>query len=307
VDVRKYDALILDIEWVAAEWNPSDTSIWVQMEKAQIESGPEGSEGVATEKVAIDAVNTGYPGSWDPGTWGDHARTLKWDFSSHVPAEGDTWMKIRLSTNMGGSIVTVGNYYIDNVRLVYSIPTPRGIIYVDATDGDTGNTTLATGEVWTATGGNDGTDGLWRPRAFANSGTIFEANGANNGGANDEDVPRLKTSASVPEDEYDVYVYFWDDGSGWRVRASLENIEGDMPLYVAGDPNTTAANAADFESCVPVMVTEDGRTLYQAYLGTTGTTTMIDVYIDSDPRPAGDTSWDERTWYDGIGYIAVED
>src|SRR4030042_1629548 len=50
------------------------------------------------------------------------------------------------------------------------------------------------------------------------------------------------------------------------------------------------------------MLSEGNRTLWQAYIGTTGVTASISVYIDSDPRPAGVSSWNERTWYDGIGY-----
>jgi hypothetical protein len=244
------------------------------------------------------------------------AHTLTWqlpaDLSTKIAGTDDSiaWFELFIVTNNGATNTKI---YVDNIQLLGAEPEPEPeepgtkIIYVDATDGETGNTTLATGEVFTATGGNDGTDGLWRPRAFGNSATIFEANGATNGNPNDEIVPRLNTTVQVPENNYDVYVYFWADSSGWRIKASLENADP-LPLFIANDPNggATVAVAEDFAEPVP-MLTEGNRTLWQGYLGTTGVTTSISVFIDSDPRPAGDTSWNERTWYDGIGYkIASE-
>jgi hypothetical protein len=242
--------------------------------------------------------------------------TLTWelpaDLSAKIAGTDDSiaWFELFIVTNNGATNTKI---YVDNIQLIGAEPEPEPeepgtkIIYVDATDGETGNTTLATGEIFTATGGNDGTDGLWRPRAFGNSATIFEANGATNGNPNDEIVPRLNTTIQVPENDYDVYVYFWSDSSGWRIKAALENADP-LPLFIANDPNggATVAVAEDFEEPVP-MLSEGNRTLWQAYLGTTGVTTSISVYIDSDPRPAGVTSWNERTWYDGIGYkIASE-
>jgi hypothetical protein len=55
------------------------------------------------------------------------------------------------------------------------------------------------------------------------------------------------------------------------------------------------------------VVSEGGRTLWQAYLGTegVGVTTgnvTIKAYIDDDPAH---TDYNKRTWYDGIGYRAV--
>jgi hypothetical protein len=235
-------------------------------------------------------------------------QTLSWglpaDLSAKIAGTDDNiaWFELFIVTNNGATNTKI---YIDNIQLLGAEPEPEPsakIVYVDATEGEAGNTTLATGEIFTATGGNDGTDGLWRPRAFGNSATIFEANGATSGNPNDEIVPRLNTTIEVPENNYDVYVYFWADTSGWRIKAALENIDP-LPLFIANDPNggATLAVAEDFEEPVP-MLSEGNRTLWQAYLGTTGVTASISVYIDSDPRPAGESSWNERTWYDGIGY-----
>jgi len=186
--------------------------------------------------------------------------------------------------------------------------TSAGIVYVDATDGDLGNTALAAGGVFTAvdvgTSGS-GADGLWRVRAFANAGTIFESGGDWAGDGNTEDCPRLVTMVAVPEDDYNVYVYFWADGDQWRIQAALADAVGDLPMYLANDPNgeATVAVAEDFEEPVP-MLTEDNQTLWQVNLGTTGVTNMISVYVDDEPNHLNGA---RRTWYDGIGYeVAAE-
>jgi hypothetical protein len=183
--------------------------------------------------------------------------------------------------------------------------TSAGIIYVDATDGDLGNTALAAGGVFTSvdvgTTGS-GADNLWRWRAFANGGTIFESGGDWAGDGNTEDCPRLVTMVAVPEDDYNVYVYFWcdDTGAQWRIQAALADAAGDLPMYLANDPNgpATVADAGDFEDPVP-MLTEGNRTLWQVNLGTTGVTNMISVYVDDEPNHL---TGNNRTWYDGIGY-----
>jgi hypothetical protein len=189
------------------------------------------------------------------------------------------------------------------LSLVCASYTSAGIVYVDATNGEGGNTTLATGEVLVAddpgTAGS-GADGLWRGRQFANGATIFEAGGSWEADLNTEDCPRLMTTVEVEEAAYVVYVYMWADGDQWRIQASLENLEGDLPLYLCNDPNgeATVAVAEDFEEPVP-MLTEGNRTLWQVKLGTTDVTTAITVYIDDDPNHLVGGA---RTWYDGIGY-----
>jgi hypothetical protein len=167
-----------------------------------------------------------------------------------------------------------------------------------------------------ATNARDGTDDLWCLRAYANGATIYEGGGGT-GGSNDTNIEnclRLLTSVSVPANPnglgYDVFAYFWTDGSNWRIRASTTNDAGELELFClnpvpSGDPLPTQAVAADFDSAV--MVAEGNRTLLQAYLGTegVGVTTgnvTIKAYIDDDPAH---TYQNWRTWYDGIGYRAV--
>ncbi len=177
------------------------------------------------------------------------------------------------------------------------------IVYVDARVDEPnkpGNTSLATGKPLACTMDASGSDNLWRARAFGNGQTIFESGGDYGMTVNTEDCPRLKTSVKVPENRYNVYVYLWTDPSPWRIRASLENIEKELPLYIGNDfsGNATAPDVNDFQSPAP-MLSEGNRTLRQLCLGTTALTEMIEVYIDDDPNHL---TQDNRTWYDGIGY-----
>jgi hypothetical protein len=184
---------------------------------------------------------------------------------------------------------------------------------VDATQGETGNSSLAAGGVWTAAplsqgSGGSGADGLWRERAFGN-GSIFESHG-DFAGNNTEDCPRLVTSVDVPMGVYEVFAYYWDTNSSWSLNASLTNAAGELPLFVpnrAGDPNnpSVAADASAFEAPVPLVSTADGRVMWQAPLGTTGFTTKITVYIDDDGTADPINGGNLRTWYDGIGYKLV--
>jgi len=196
------------------------------------------------------------------------------------------------------------------LSLVYTTSVSAGIVYVDASQGEGGNTALATGEVLVAddpgTVGS-GSDNLWRGRVYANEGSILESAG-DWSGANPEDCPRLVTTIDVPEGSYDVYAYFWGADAGtWRIAASLENSEGDLPVYICNDPNgaATLAVAEDFAEPVPLL-SEDNRTLWQVYLGAIDTIEGITVYIDDDPtRGAAGDGGNARTWYDGVGYEPV--
>jgi hypothetical protein len=191
---------------------------------------------------------------------------------------------------------------------------PEKITYVDANDGNTGNTKLASGGVFTPTAENSGADNLWRLRTgLANpvgSGTIYEAGGTFSETANTEDCPRLVTTVSgLPEGTYKVYVYFWSDNSNWRIRADLTGKGQQLPLFYSialsqetapiGTPAAALAKAEDFKA-VPLL-SEGNRTLWQAYLGEVKGTT-ITVFVDDDPAHKTHSS---RTWYDGIGYQAV--
>lgn len=188
------------------------------------------------------------------------------------------------------------------------------ITYVDATDGEKGNTKLAAGGVFVPTAENSGGDNLWRLRTgFANSSTIYEAGGTlvdANDVNNTEDCVRLVTTVSgLPEGTYKVYVYFWSDDSSWRIRSDLKGKDAQLPLFYSraigqetaptGTPAAVPARADDFKAAP--LLSEDNRTLWQAYLGEVKGTT-ITVFVDDDPAHKTHNC---RTWYDGIGYQAV--
>lgn len=187
------------------------------------------------------------------------------------------------------------------------------ITYVDANDGNKGNTRLAAGGVFAPTTENSGSDFLWRLRTgLANSGTVYEAGGtfSDPPTANTEDCPRLATTVSgLPEGTYKVYVYFWSDGSNWRIRADLKGKDAQLPLFYSGAVDGEAApigasaaapaKAEDFKAAP--LLSEGNRTLWQAYLGEVKGTT-ITVFVDDDPAHKTHSC---RTWYDGIGYQAV--
>jgi hypothetical protein len=190
------------------------------------------------------------------------------------------------------------------------------ITYVDATDGNSGNTRLASGGVFTPSTENSGADNLWRLRTKlanpAGSGTIYEAGGtfSDPHGVNTEDCPRLETTVSgLPEGTYKVYIYFWSDDSNWRIRADLKGKDTQLPLFYSravdgeqapiGTPAAALAKAEDFKAAP--LLSEGNRMLWQAYLGEVKGTT-ITVFVDDDPAHKTHGC---RTWYDGIGYQAV--
>jgi hypothetical protein len=198
-------------------------------------------------------------------------------------------MEVRNSAGVGQSAA----------RQFRTLPCLSGITYIDATEGEYGNTALAAGGVFEAPDSGSGVDNLWSRLTFGTNGTIFES-GGDFGSGNTEDCPRLVTTVEVPENDYAVYAYFWSDTSQWRISASLTDDE-ELPLFIA-DP-TIEADANDFGDCVVPMLTEDDLILYQAFLGNTGPTTIIQVFIDDQ---AAHLQENYRTWYDGIGYQALQ-
>ena len=151
-------------------------------------------------------------------------------------------------------------------------------------------------------------DGFWDLRPFANNGTIFQ----NFGTGGSDDAHRLRTYANGldPALEYNVYVFFWSDGSPWNVSASLENVAGQLPNYSPSSPGAISYGTPDNTThysdelsenpfTTAVMINEGNRTLWQANIGTVTGISQLLVYVDDTG-----TSTD-RTWYDGIGYSVV--
>jgi hypothetical protein len=203
-----------------------------------------------------------------------------------------------------------------------SVTTARlsaAIVYIDATHGAVGNTAVAPsagGGVFNTSGAlnNQGpaNDGLWDVRAFGNSNTIYQNASTS---AVTDNAQRLVTNATLPAGTYNVFAYFWSDSSSqWRLRAGLADDAGDLPLYVPGDAAVTqfmggtndVGSAGVLSSTLtpdpfasPVEIAEGNRRLYQVALGTF-TGSNLSVYIDD--YGTAQTSFNERTWYDGIGY-----
>ena len=187
------------------------------------------------------------------------------------------------------------------------------IIYVDAADTASGNTTLAAGGVFTGIAqSNTPNDGEWDKRAFGNGATIFQNAGTTAGV--DTNAVRLATSVSgLAPDTYNAYAYFWSDNSTtWRLGASLTDDVGQLTVYQPGDAGVsqyyTGGDATVLSSSLgvnpfttDVMIAEGNRRLYEVSLGTF-TGTGFTVFIEGDSSMTGQ---DQRTWYDGIGYSVV--
>jgi hypothetical protein len=202
-----------------------------------------------------------------------------------------------------------------------SVATSRvsaAIVYVDATHGAAGNTAVAPsagGGVFNTSGAlnNQGpaNDGLWDVRGFGNSATIYQNAGT---GAAVDNAQRLVTSTSVLPGTYNVFAYFWSDSSNqWRLRAGLTDSVGELSLYLPGDANVTqfytGSDATVFSSTLgpdpfvtPVMIAEGNRRLFQIALGTVSGSS-VSAFIDD--FGAAQTTFNERSWYEGIGIEPV--
>ncbi|MFK7741025.1 MAG: hypothetical protein AB8H80_11950 [Planctomycetota bacterium] len=203
------------------------------------------------------------------------------------------------------------------------------ITYVDA-DVAT-NTTLADGTAYAppvGTVSGSGTDNEWLIRPFGNGGTMLTC--ADEGGSS-EDAPMLRTRITglLPGVPYNIYSYWWSDGSTWRGRSASSTtippveIQGYNTFHFSGSsflPMQPLANSAvvGFEQTTldlsfdaggfeldghfggSVMIAEGNRTMYEVVLGTftADVNGEIDVYSD-DLANQGNGN---RTWYDGVGY-----
>ena len=175
------------------------------------------------------------------------------------------------------------------------------IIYVDATSGPGGNTTLADGSVFSPPlNGTTGADNLWEERtALGSGGNIFEA-----GGEVAENAPELKTTISglTPGASYPIYLYFWDSDdalAGWYIRGGFASNPDSNTLFSALSGSVLASSLT--YSTAPTIFTEGNRTLYAALLGsfTADANGRIAVFVDDLPVTTNPT---QRTWFDGVGY-----
>ena len=188
-----------------------------------------------------------------------------------------------------GAAVRIGNAGLTAVR-----PTE----YMDATHGPGGNTTLTSGATFTPT-----TNPNWQIRSvFANGGVVYQ------GGADSPTAaPELKTTISglTPGRSYQVYVNYWDaTGSTWRILAG--GTSGRLRLF--DSPRTPVAGATDgldpatLGYATMPLLAESNRRLWAGDLGrlVADAQGRIAVYVDD----TGTVDGDDRTWYDGVTYVA---
>ncbi len=179
------------------------------------------------------------------------------------------------------------------------------ITYVDAAEGAFGNT-FATGGSLAATAwvnfANAATadDDQWMKRNLGNGGTVFQAFHSST------QMPELTTRIpGLADGNYGVWAFFWDGPSSntWTISAGLN--PGALTTYSFDGPGNTASPvaASTLGFTNSPMVTEDVRTLYGVKLGevTVAGGSAIEVFIDNLAGGGSNT----RTWYDGVGYEAV--
>ncbi len=224
-------------------------------------------------------------------------------YTPTTPFDGSTThtAKVVVASTPGGTLFT--NEWSFDVLLL------NDITYVDASDANILMAPSTNGPVGAGlplvTNDTDTADGIWRSRtgfgiapgtnslpvgrnavSTGGSGTILESAGY----FVLDNTPRLKVSVpSVADNTYNIYVYYWSDegGSPWGIRAGLEDTPGVDSLQQV----TNGVLIATDDSAL-----QDGRQLYQAFLGVVAGTS-IDVFVEDLPATGNN-----RTWFDGIGY-----
>jgi hypothetical protein len=175
------------------------------------------------------------------------------------------------------------------------------LTYVDATDGPTGNTTLADGSPLIATDTTGST--TWRQRddaTFGSSTSVFEGV---------DPSPEIKTTLTglTPGASYRIRVHFWDPQStaeDWSIRARLATTTYSTyareAAAVAGSIATPLANTLTYATPPTTFGPHSGREMLAADIGTTTADAQgrIEIFIDDLPS----TLTNLRTWYDGISH-----
>ncbi|MCA9236796.1 MAG: autotransporter-associated beta strand repeat-containing protein [Planctomycetales bacterium] len=186
---------------------------------------------------------------------------------------------------LSGSTVRVGQT---------GLPSGTIYTYTDANWTAGGNTVVASDDSTpTVAANNTQPSALWSPRTpFANGGSVLQGRLD----ANADQAPTLKTTISglTPNQEYEVLVDYWNDGSGWHILAG--DSAGSLTLFDPG--NSIVTTGLTYGSAV--LTTEGNRTMWGAPLTLTANGSgEIEVFIDemsATPNP--------RTWYDGVSIAA---
>ena len=181
------------------------------------------------------------------------------------------------------------------------------IVYVDAAEGASGNTFATGGALADAAWLNPDTgsasdDDQWKKRAFANGGTIFQSRTETVG--NQSELTTQITG--LADGAYNVWVFFWDASSTnqWNISTGLTS--GALDTYsfdgLGDQASPVAASTLPF-TAVP-MVTEDDRIMYGVNIGQASVSggSAIEVFINGLHTGSND-----RTWFDGVGYEALQD
>ena len=217
---------------------------------------------------------------------------------------GTVSVPLEYGEHTAGLIAGVGaltNEWTFNVAALSPIPTGN-LVYVDATDGDDGNTTLADGSILEATDSTGGSS--WRQRdgsLYGSGGTIFE-------GVAPSPVIKTTLSGLVAGQGYSIYVFFGEkdatSGEKWNVRAGLS--EDSLTLFA--NPTDGISGAADAVKYTTLTFENAPgfSTSYPAYAGWVGAAMadengQIEVFVDD----YGTSDVNLRSWYDGIGYQTI--
>ena len=125
------------------------------------------------------------------------------------------------------------SYPLLPILLFAANSAPAAITYVDAAPG---NLARYDGVAFMpVTGGTAVADNNWEVRAFANGGTIYEANADGS-----EDAPMLLMTIGGlnPGITYNVFGYFWANTESWRLKASLDTTTTNSGVWPSsGDGN----------------------------------------------------------------------
>ncbi|BCX46733.1 sugar phosphate isomerase/epimerase [Haloferula helveola] len=200
------------------------------------------------------------------------------------------------------------------IALALSLATTShaGVTYVDATLANTDNASGGGDATWAD--GDDGTtggtvadgsatnDGLWRFRSAQGNGGIWEAT---SGSAVAEDCAEIAVSVAVPNELYNVYVFYYPvtTSGDFPIRAGFSPSPNTNPIFDrAGAKGTAGQDAATLSFDVAPPSGGESRTLLYGLIGQVEVTDgSLEVFIDDFPASSTGTS-NDRTWFAGIGY-----
>jgi BNR repeat-containing family member/Bacterial TSP3 repeat len=178
------------------------------------------------------------------------------------------------------------------------------LLYVDATDGPGGNTTLADGSTLDATDTTGSS--TWRQRddpGYGSQGTVFE-------GVDPSPPIRTTLIGLVPGETYRVHVHFWDPISlaeDWNIRAGFSS--GALTAFsreagaVAGAIASPLASSLSYLTPPNLFGPVSNRENLAAALGTTTADSNGEIHVFIDDN--GSANVNLRTWYDGVSYEPV--